>query len=107
MVSDLFVTFLYFGGCFFEPNVVCLALKECSVDQLERTGNKLMESVMKKAYDAKTIIESVASLITRSDKEYETGTGLFIDWLVQIEPEIIGSSLELQVSLISDLRNAV
>lgn len=80
-----------------ELGIIFPALEECSVDQLERTGNKLLESVMRKPYEAKTIVESVASLITRTDKKYETGTGLFIDWLVQIEPEIIGSSLELQV----------
>lgn len=67
------------------------------VDKLERTGNELVEAAMKKANGAQTVVESVAGLITRADRRYDNGTGLFIDWLMQIEPEIIGSSLELQV----------
>lgn len=67
------------------------------MDELERIGNTLMDSEMKKMHGDKTVVESVANLITRSDYKYKNSTGLFIDWLIQIEPEIIGSSLELQV----------
>lgn len=56
-----------------------------------------MESAMKKVHVAKTVVESVAGLITRPDKKYQHASGLFIDWLIQIEPEIIGSSRKLQV----------
>lgn len=62
---------------------------------------------MKKIHGDKTVVESVANLITRSDCKYNNGTGLFIDWLIQIEPEIIGSSLELQVSTFIASKNDI
>ncbi len=70
---------------------------DCPIDKLERTGNNLVESAMKTSQGAKRVVDSVANLIKRDDRKYRNGTGLFIDWLMQIEPEIIGSSLVLQV----------
>lgn len=74
-----------------------VVFENCTVDELERIGKKLVDSEMKNVHGDKTVVEAVTNLIIRTDCKYKNGTGLFIDWLVQIEPEIIGSSLELQV----------
>ena len=76
------------------------AFENCSIDQLEKTGTNLMESAMRKTHGAKTVIEAVSGLITRSDKKFKNASGLFIDWLVQIEPEILGSSLDVQMDML-------
>ncbi|XP_065226562.1 integrator complex subunit 1 [Planococcus citri] len=76
------------------------AFENCNVDQLERFGKKLVDSEMKHIHGDRTVVETVTSLITRTDRKYENSTGLFIDWLVQVEPEIIGSSLELQLEML-------
>lgn len=59
-----------------------------------------MESAMRKTHGAKAVIEAISGLITRPDKKFENAAGLFIDWLVQIEPEILGSSLDLQMNML-------
>lgn len=71
--------------------------ENCTIDELERIGKKVMDSEKRNIHGDKNVVEAVANLITRIDCKYKTGVGLFIDWLIQIEPEIIGSSLELQV----------
>lgn len=48
------------------------------------------------------MVSALGTLLTKELKPMLSeshATGLLIDWLIQIEPEIIGTSTDLQVSL--------
>jgi hypothetical protein len=93
--------------------IFLLALQQSPILKLERTGQLLLDEGLKLRYTEKLVeamgrlllqdttgsptqidnMSSVQSHVARPER-----TGLLIDWLASVEPELIGSCTSLQVS---------
>lgn len=73
------------------------ALEKCPPSELERVGRKVLESNAGKA----VMVEAVGKLMRLVPQRLPNfTTGLLIDWLIQIEPEIISSSTDFQMRVL-------
>jgi hypothetical protein len=84
-------------------------LQQSSILKLERTGQLLLDEGLK-LHNTEKLVEAMGRLLlqdttgcpahsssTSSEAKPER-TGLLIDWLVSVEPELVGSCTSLQVS---------
>ncbi|CAH0389258.1 unnamed protein product [Bemisia tabaci] len=75
-------------------------LKMHSSYHLEKIGRDLLCSETLQYQDSTPLVEAISNLLTEMKTHHVGSTGLFVDWLVQIEPEIIGTSHGLQMGLL-------
>ncbi|KAJ4450136.1 hypothetical protein ANN_01543, partial [Periplaneta americana] len=92
-----------------------LALQQCPISKLERTGQLLLDEGLKLHHTEK-LVEAMGKLLlqdttgspvqtdntsdVQSNLARPERTGLLIDWLASVEPELIGSCTSLQMQLL-------
>lgn len=60
----------------------------------------MLESTRLRVQGTDSLVEATVSMLMKSNKNQEGITGLLIDWLVRLEPEIVGACTDQQVILI-------
>lgn len=71
--------------------------EETPLSRLEATGNSLLEAQGLGVHGTENLVKALANLLINEGTVHQGRTGQFIDWFVQLEPEIIGASVDHQV----------
>lgn len=74
--------------------------EETPITRLESVGNTLLESSRLRVQGTDSLVEATVSLLMKSKSDQEGVTGLLIDWLVRLEPEIVGACTDQQMMLL-------
>ncbi|XP_014218982.1 integrator complex subunit 1 [Copidosoma floridanum] len=80
-----------------EPGAI---LENAEPDKLENVGSRLLDLCMQQQRND-ALVEAMAKLlVTDSEQGIKPRTGLLIDWLASVEPELIGTCPDLQTRLL-------
>uniref|UniRef100_A0A1B6EU77 Uncharacterized protein n=1 Tax=Cuerna arida TaxID=1464854 RepID=A0A1B6EU77_9HEMI len=71
-------------------------LGETALSRLEATGRVLLESQSLRVHGTQNLVQALSTLLQTSDNR----KGLLIDWLVELEPEIVSTSASAQLDLL-------
>uniref|UniRef100_A0A1B6DA21 Uncharacterized protein n=1 Tax=Clastoptera arizonana TaxID=38151 RepID=A0A1B6DA21_9HEMI len=74
--------------------------EQTPLSRLEAVGNSFVESQVLGVHGTENLVEALANLLISDESVQPSRTGQFIDWFVQLEPEIIGASVNHQVHLL-------
>ncbi|XP_054283630.1 integrator complex subunit 1-like [Macrosteles quadrilineatus] len=72
--------------------------EETSLSRLEVQGRLLLEAHSQGGNDSKTLVQALSSVLLKQSSDNRKG--LLLDWLVQLEPEIIGETSSSQMDLL-------
>lgn len=77
---------------------LCAVFEETPLSRLEASGCSLVEAQSLRLHGPQPLVQALSTLLLGDKLTAENRKGLFIDWLVQLEPEIIGVSSSTQAS---------